>query len=70
MPVLESQEDEVEKKEPEKFEKVDIGDIEDTPPAELDVDPTLEKPGHEAQEAEYNDDSKVFEHDGGGTAKA
>ena len=35
---------------------------------ELDVDPTLEKPGHEAQEAEYNDDSKVFEHKGGGTA--
>ena len=43
-PVLESKADEVEKKEPEKFDKVDIGEIEETPPAELDVDPTLEKP--------------------------
>jgi hypothetical protein len=66
-PVLESKADEVEKKEPEKFDKVDIGEIEDTPPAELDVDPTLEKPAQQAQEAEYNDDSKIFEHKGGGT---
>ncbi len=69
VPVLQSQENEVEKKEPEKFEKVDIGDIEDTPPPELDVDPTLEKRGHEAQEAENNDASDVFEHAGGGTAE-
>ena len=34
----------------------------------MDVDPTLEKPAQAAQEAEYNDDSKVFEHKGGGTA--
>ena len=58
------------KKEPEKFDKVDIGEIEETPPAELDVDPTLEKPAQAAQEAEYNDDSKIFEHKGGGTATA
>ncbi len=38
-----------------------------TPPPELDVDPTLEKPAQAAQEAEYNDDSKIFEHKGGGT---
>ena len=67
-PVLESKADEVDKKEPEKFERVDIGEIEETPPPELDVDPTLENPAHPAQEAEYNDDSKVFEHKGGGTA--
>ena len=67
-PVLESKADEVEKKEPEKFDKVDIGEIEETPPAELDVDPTLEKPATAAVEAEYNDDSKTFEHKGGGTA--
>jgi hypothetical protein len=67
-PVLESKADDVDKKEPEKFDKVDIGEIEDTPPAELDVDPTLEKPAQAAQEAEYNDESKVFEHKGGGTA--
>ncbi len=66
-PVIESKADEVEKKEPEKFDKVDIGEIEETPPAELDVDPTLEKPAQAAQDAEYNDDSKVFEHKGGGT---
>ena len=29
---------------PDKFDKFDLGDIEDTPPAELDVDPTLKKP--------------------------
>ncbi|MEI8372683.1 MAG: hypothetical protein WCJ35_07595, partial [Planctomycetota bacterium] len=66
-PVLESKADELDKKEPEKFEKVDIGEIEDTPPTELDVDPTLEKPAQAAQDAEYNDDSKIFEKKGGGT---
>ena len=61
--------DEAQKDDPEKdtLEKVDIGEIEDKPPEELNVDPTLEKPGHEAVEAEYNDDSKVFEKKGGGT---
>ena len=43
-PVLESKADDVDKKEPEKFEKYDIGQVEETPPAELDIDPTLEKP--------------------------
>ena len=38
----------------------------DKPPPELDVDPTLEKPAMQAQEDEYNDDSPVFEHKGGG----
>ena len=46
------------KKEPEKFDKVDIGEIEETPPAELDVDPTLQQPAQAAQEAEYNDDTR------------
>ena len=31
-------------------------------------DPTLEKPAQAAQDAEYNDDSKTFEHKGGGTS--
>jgi hypothetical protein len=67
-PVLEAKENQdVDKKEPEKYDAVDIGDIEDKPPPELDVDPTLEKPGHEAQEAEWNDASDKFEHKGGGT---
>ncbi|MGA2620674.1 MAG: prenyltransferase/squalene oxidase repeat-containing protein [Thermoguttaceae bacterium] len=52
--------------EPQKFEKYDIGDPDDKPPPELDVDPTLEKAGHAAQEEEYNDDSDKFEHKGGG----
>ena len=51
-------------KELEKFDKVEIGEIEDAPPAALDVDPTLEKPGRPAQEAEYNDDSKLSEQPG------
>lgn len=43
-PILESKVDEADKKDPEKYDKVDIGEIEQTPPPELDVDPTLEKP--------------------------
>jgi hypothetical protein len=53
--------------EQKQFEKFDIGDVEEEQPKELDVDPTLEKPGHEAQTEEYNDDNAVFEHKGGGT---
>ena len=30
---------------PEKFEKFEVGEIDDMLPAELDADPTLEKPG-------------------------
>ena len=67
-PVLESKAEEVDKTAKQPLDRVDVGDIEPTPPAELDVDPTLEKPAVAAQEAEYNDDSKVFEHKGGGTA--
>ena len=67
-PVLEAQREEAEQKEPEKFDKVEIGEIEETPPAELNVDPTLQPPAQQAQDAEYNDDSKTFEHKGGGTA--
>jgi hypothetical protein len=67
-PILESKAEKVEKKEPEKFDKYDPGEIEETPPAELNVDPTLQPPAQAAQDAEYNDDSKVFEHKGGGTA--
>ena len=67
-PVLEAQAEEAAQKEPEKFDKVEIGEIEETPPAELNVDPTLATPAQAAQDAEYNDDSKTFEHKGGGTA--
>jgi hypothetical protein len=67
-PVLESKAEDVDKTPERPLDPVDIGDIEPDPPAVLDVDPTLEKPGQEAQEAEYNDDSKVFEHKGGGSA--
>ena len=67
-PILESKVDEADKKDPEKYDKVDIGEIEQTPPPELDVDPTLEKPAQAAQEAEHNDDSTTFEHKGGGVA--
>ena len=40
----EKDEEKPEKKEPDKFKKVDRDGIKDTPPAELDADPTLEKP--------------------------
>ena len=33
----------------QKFDKVDIGEVEEAPPAELDVDPTLEKPAQPGQ---------------------
>ncbi len=46
---------EAEKEQPDPFEKVELGEIEDAPPAELDVDPTLEKPARAARETEYND---------------
>jgi hypothetical protein len=64
-PVLESKAppDEKEKKLPD---KMDIGELEPTPPPVLDIDPTLEKPAQQAQEAEHNDDAAVFEHKGGG----
>ena len=64
-PVLQASADE-DKKEVTKFDKFDIGDPPDKQPDVLDVNPTLEKLGHPAQEAEYNDDSKIFEHKGGG----
>jgi hypothetical protein len=67
IPVLESKAPDADKKEPEKFEKYDMGDIEETPPPQLDVDPTLEKPKTEAHDEEYYDESKVFEHRGGGS---
>ncbi len=63
---LEAADQEPEKKEPERFDKFDAGEIEDTPPVELDVDPTLEKVGQEAQTEEINDKSEKFEHKGGG----
>ena len=62
----EVQQEKADSDEPQKFEKFDIADAEDTQPTELDVDPTLEKPGHEAVAEEYNDDSAVFEKKGGG----
>lgn len=53
--------------EPTKFEKFDIGEADDQPPPELDVDPTLEKPGHEAVTEDYIDDNPVYQPRGGGT---
>src|SRR5271157_5963582 len=66
-PVLESRAEDVDKTPDKPLDRVDIGDIEPTPPAVLDVT-TMEKPAVAAQDAEYNDDSKVFEHEGGGAA--
>jgi hypothetical protein len=66
-PVLESRIEEIDKTEPEKFDKVDIADLENTPPAELDVDPTLEKPLQATVDEEHNDNNKIFEKKGGGT---
>ena len=67
IPVFESKAPDADKKEPEKFEKYDLGEIEETPPPQLDVDPTLEKPKTEAHDEEYYDESKNFEHRGGGS---
>ena len=66
-PVFQSNAPDTDKKEPEKFDKFDMGQIDETPPPQLDVDPTLEKPKTEAHEEEYYDESKVFEHRGGGS---
>ena len=63
-----SQDNMIRSLEPEKFDKADIGEIEETPPTEMNVDPTLHAPAQAAQEQEYNDESKVFEHRGGGGA--
>ena len=57
-----------EKKDSDKFDKVDIGDIEETPPAGLDVGPDVGETGQRGSEAEYNDDSKAFEHKGNSAA--
>jgi hypothetical protein len=66
-PVYESKA-EPEKKEEKIPEKMDIGEPDPTPPPILDINPNVEKPAQQAVEAEYNDDSKTFEHKGGGTA--
>jgi hypothetical protein len=58
--------DEVEKKEPEKFEKFDLGKIEETPPPQLDVDPTLEKLKVDAQDEKNFDNNPIFSDRGGG----
>jgi hypothetical protein len=67
-PVLESKAEEPEKKDEKLPDKVDIGEPDPTPPPVLDVDPNIEKPAQAAADAEYNDDSKIFEHKGGGVA--
>jgi hypothetical protein len=53
---------------PDEFQKFDIGDPEDVPPQELDVDPTLEKAGHAEVKEDYIDDSAVYTPRGGGMA--
>ena len=67
-PVLVSKADEeVAKKEEEwKFNKPDIGEIDDAQPEKLIVDPTLQPPPQEDQKAESNDNSPVFERKGHG----
>ena len=68
-PVFESKApDEPEKKEPEKFDKkFDIGEPPEEQSSQLDVDPTLEKPKVDAQDAKNYDDNPVFQERGGGT---
>ena len=63
---------EAEKKEPEEFEQFDIADIRRDPPAELDVDPTLEKPAQNAQAEKPSDDKRPSNPAGGtkGTERA
>ncbi len=68
IPAFEAKAPEPEKK-VQDIVKYDLGEIEETPPPQLDVDPTLEKPKTEAHEEEVYDDSKVFEHRGGGSNK-
>ncbi len=66
-PVFESKApDEVDKKEPDRFDKIDIGRIDHNQDPPPDLDLALEKPRQEAQEAENNDESKIFEHRGAG----
>lgn len=60
--------DKADSEEPTKFEKFDIADADDSQPTELDVDPTLEKPGHEAVKEDYIDDNPVYQPKGGGMA--
>ena len=55
-------------KDMQKIEKFDIGDSEESQPTELDVDPTLEKAGQQAQTEDYNDDNAVYTPKGGGMA--
>jgi Ca-activated chloride channel family protein len=50
------------------FQRFDIGDPEDLPPAEMDVDPTLPKPGHAERKEDYIDDSPTYTPRGGGIA--
>ena len=59
------QPDTIETADGEKFDKVEIGEIEETPPAELEVDPTLEKPAQAAQGPDSG-----FEGRGSGSRKA
>ena len=66
-PVLESPPDEGAKKEPERFERVEIGDLENFA-AELNIEPTLPPFAQLAREEENNDKSPVFEHKPYGTA--
>jgi len=53
---------------PKEIERFEIGETPEDP-TELSTDTlTLERPAQIAQEAEYNDDSPIFEHRGGGVA--
>ena len=53
---------------PEKIERFEVGETPEDP-TELSTETlTLEKPAQIAQEAEFNDDSARFEHQGGGMA--
>jgi hypothetical protein len=55
---------------PKTIERFEVGETPEDP-AELNTDTlTLTKPAQIAQDAEYNDESQVFEHKGGGVATA
>jgi hypothetical protein len=65
-PVFESKPDDVDKREPEKFDPVVIGDVENIKSLEFNFDPTQQSPARAPQDAQYYDESKVFKQSGCG----
>ncbi len=65
-PLLESKAQDEDKKEPQKFDDFKLPDSPDTPPKELIVDPNVQPLKQDAQEAEINDKSEIYQHKGHG----